>query len=301
VSGDTLYVEVTVKNMTGHKLPSGYPSRVAWLQVVLTDEFSGDTIYANGIVDADGHIMGRDFPYEPHHEFSKSSDEVQIYEMVMSDTEGHLTTRLNAAYQPLKDNRLLPLGFRKTHPVYDTVAVWGEAIGDVDYDAFSMQGQDHIEYRIALDGNDGIADLHVALQYHTFPSRWMQDLFEHDDITEVSQFKTMYDGYERFVELIDSTSIDDLILEPSAVSDIDKETFRIYPNPVRDGKINIEVLSAFSISEYEYQLVDMRGTQVMTGRLTSEVKLNQGLGAGVYFLLLFKDGEWIGFNRQIVL
>ncbi len=302
VVGDTLYVEVTVKNKTGHKLPSGYPSRLAWLQVVLTDEFTGDTIYANGMIDDEGHIIGRNFPYEPHHEFSKSSEDVQIYELAMSDTEGHLTTRLNAAYQPLKDNRLLPLGFRKNHPVYDTVAIWGEALGDVDYDAFSMRGQDVIEYRIPLSGSEGIADLHVSLQYHTFPARWMQDLFEHDSIAEVSQFKAMYDGYEMFVELLDSMSINDLILEPSAVSDLDKEELYIFPNPVRDRKINIALNStAISYSMFEYQLIDTRGVIVMSGRLTPEISLDVNVVTGLYFLQVVEETQVLSIHPLVVL
>ena len=124
VFGDTLYLDVSVTNKAGHKLPSGYPSRIAWLQLVMTDDLTGDTLYSNGMLDDTDQIVGRDIPFEQHHEISKSEDDVQIYEMAMSDMHGQLTTRLNAAYQPLKDNRLLPAGFKRNHVVYDTVAIW---------------------------------------------------------------------------------------------------------------------------------------------------------------------------------
>jgi hypothetical protein len=135
VKDDTLYASLTIKNKTGHKLPTGYPSRVAWLEVILVDHFGTDTIYANGVLDEHGHIIGRDLPVEPHYEISHSADEVQIYELAMSDAAGNLTTRLNAAFQPLKDNRILPAGFRKTNTVYDTVAIWGNALNDSNYAA----------------------------------------------------------------------------------------------------------------------------------------------------------------------
>ena len=130
---DTLYVDVHTTNKAGHKFPSGYPSRVAWIQLILTDGVTNDTFYTNGLMDANGEIEGRDIPYELHHEVSYSGDDVQIYEMVMSDLGGHLTTRLNAASHPLKDNRLLPLGFKQDHISYDTVAVWGNAKEDIHF------------------------------------------------------------------------------------------------------------------------------------------------------------------------
>ena len=287
VFGDTLYLEVTVTNKTGHKLPSGYPSRLAWLQVVLTDDLSGDTLYANGMLNDTGHIAGRDLPFEPHHEVSLSSEDVQIYEMAMSDKQGHLTTRLNAAYQPLKDNRILPAGFRKNHPVYDTVAIWGEALGDVDYNAFSMRGQDVIEYRIPLNGKEGFADLQVSLRYHTLPSRWMQDIFQNDGIAEVSQFKAMYEGYEVFTELIDSTGLEDIDLEVSSVTDGNiKEDNYIYPNPITDRKFYVVCDTP---QAYYYNLLDINGILIQTGMLTKQITLDQTVKAGTYFLFLYKD------------
>ena len=83
--------------------------------------------------------------------------------MVMSDLGGHLTTRLNAAYQPLKDNRLLPTGFRVDHTVFDTVATWGNVNEDPDFTTESNNGLDRIEYRIPLSGRTGLADLSVSL------------------------------------------------------------------------------------------------------------------------------------------
>lgn len=149
---DTMFLSLTVKNKTGHKLPSGYPSRLAWIEISLKESTDQDAFYSNGALGPDGNIAGRDHPFEPHHQVSRSADDVQIYEMVMSDLGGHLTTRLNAAFKPLKDNRLLPTGFRVDHAVFDTVATWGNVNEDPDFTTESNNGLDRIEYRIPLDG-----------------------------------------------------------------------------------------------------------------------------------------------------
>lgn len=298
VAADTLYVEVAVVNQAGHKLPSGYPSRLAWLQVVLTDATSGDTLYANGMMDDQGHINGRDLPYEPHHQISYSHEDVQIYELAMQDVQGHLTTRLNAAYRPLKDNRLLPAGFRTNHAVYDTVAIWGEAVDDPDYGVLSTVGRDVIEYRIPLHGQGGIADLHVALQYQTMPARWMQDLFAFEDVPEVAAFKSMYAGYERYIELIDSTRVRNVDLEASAISEPSQTVIRVFPNPVAHGVIRIESDIA---SALQYQLVDLRGNVMMRGNVTSSIALEPQCIPGVYCLIVTQRGTPLQVIRLLVI
>jgi len=293
VVNDTLYFDVHVTNKTGHKLPSGYPSRISWLEVILTDDQSNDTLYQNGLMDQNGNITGRNMPYEPHHEIVLSEDDVQIYEMVMSDLNGHLTTRLNGAVQPFKDNRLLPLGFRRTHPAYDTVAVWGSANQDLNYTDESNRGSDKIQYRVALNGRKGFADLQVAMRYHTFPSRWMDDLFQSDSIEEVAVFKSMYAGYEDFVEVIDAASIDDIDLSTTAVRDIEGSVqFKIYPNPGTGNMVIIEN-SKNKLSGLNYQLVDIRGAIIQRGAANEKIILPDNMSPGLYYFILFEKGKSI--------
>jgi hypothetical protein len=271
---------------------------VAWLQVSLTDDLSGDTVYRNGRIDAEGNIAGRDLPYEAHHEIAFSADDVQIYEMVMSDVAGNVTTRLNAAREPKKDNRLLPKGFRTTHAVYDTVAIWGNAKDDADYGQFSTAGIDRIEYRIPLDGRDGLADLQVTLRYHTFPARWMHDLFTHDSIAEVNQFRAMYNGYETFTEVIDSIGVEDIILDPSSVWDPGSDELHVFPNPVVGRKIFIEGVAQRPDS---YELFDTHGRMVAGGDCESVILLNSDVSPGAYILVLRHEGRPITLRKIIVL
>lgn len=301
IVGDTAHIQLSIKNKTGHKLPSGYPSRLAWLQLIMTDYYTGDTIYKNGLMDAQGNITGRNEPYEPHHEISRSGDEVQIYEMVMSDLSGHLTTRLNAAYEPLKDNRLLPLGFKRIHHSYDTVAVWGDATNDLQYNAESNKGLDLIEYRIPLNGNSGLANLSIHLNYHTFPSRWMEDLFRHDSLEFVGQFKSMYEGYEDFVEVIDDLEVEAIDLSPSAVTGSGEPlNFKIYPNPVLQRNVHFEFPSDPG-EDLQVKLIDVNGNILMASPLQNTLLLPEEIPAGLYYFVIYKNGNAISIRSFMVL
>lgn len=292
VENDTLYVDVQIKNKTGHKLPTGYPSRIAWLQVELYDEQSQSAIYLNGLIDTNGNIQGRDLPYEPHHEIARSSGDVQIYEMVMSDLSGHLTTRLNGASDMFKDNRLLPLGFKSNHSTYDTVSVRGNAINDSNYSLESNKGLDVIQYRISLEGNKGTARLNISLKYHTFPSRWMQDLFANDSIPEVAAFRSMYAGYEDFTELIDEIEINNFSLSPSSISNnMKNKEINMYPNPGYSHSVFFNLNP--DQAGLTYTLVNTEGKIFQHGNLSHVVNVGNNLPPGVYYFLIFKQSKLI--------
>ena len=65
-----------------------------------------------------GQIAGNDNDadatrFEPHYNEIKAADQVQIYESIMVDQAGAVTTGLLTAVRYVKDNRLLPRGFDK--------------------------------------------------------------------------------------------------------------------------------------------------------------------------------------------
>lgn len=303
IAGDTLYVSVIVKNKAGHKLPSGYPSRLAWLQVTLKDGMTQEALYSNGAVDEAGHIAGRDYPFEPHHQVSRSEEDVQIYEMVMSDLEGHLTTRLNAAFQPLKDNRLLPAGFKTDHTAYDTVAIWGNALQDSDYAIESNKGLDRIEYRIPLDSHEGLADLSIALHYQTLPARWMADLFSNDDVEQVAQFKSMYEGYEQHNEVINEVIIDSIDLSTTALEPILSLTaFTISPNPVLEKRLQVHLSDQYDGKPgLHYQIMDINGRRLQAGPIKEFIDLNPQLRQGVYYFALFDNDRLLDIKPFVAL
>src|SRR5689334_23540606 len=109
-ASDRLKVQVLVQNLTGHKMPTAYPSRRAWLHVTIRDA-ANNKVFESGALHADGSIEGNDndadpTKFEPHYREITSADQVQIYEPILKDSEGHVTTGLLAAVGYLKDNRL---------------------------------------------------------------------------------------------------------------------------------------------------------------------------------------------------
>src|SRR4029077_14956780 len=59
-----LNVDVLVRNLTGHKLPTGYPSRRAWLHVTIRDR-AGRALFESGGLNANGSIEGNDNDIDP--------------------------------------------------------------------------------------------------------------------------------------------------------------------------------------------------------------------------------------------
>ncbi|MGE3705544.1 MAG: hypothetical protein AB7I13_09755, partial [Vicinamibacterales bacterium] len=187
---DRVRVEVEVANLTGHKLPTGYPARRAWLHLTLTDR-NGRTVFESGAVSPQGAIQGNDADaegdrFEPHHEVIRSADEVQIYESVMGDREGRPTTGLLSATRFLKDNRLLPRGFDKA-TAEDDIAVRGEAATDGN---FTGAG-DRVRYEIPVGDAAGPFDLTVELLYQPIAYRWVQNLSRYN-APETQRFVSYY-------------------------------------------------------------------------------------------------------------
>lgn len=167
--------EVAVENRGGHKLPTAYPSRRLWLHVTVRDG-SGHTIFESGAVRPDGSIAGNDNDgdparFEPHYEEVTRPDEVQIYETILHDPAGGVTTGLLTAVGFLKDNRLLPHGFDKT-TADELVAVHGGAESDPDF----TEGGDTTRYSVEVSDGQGPFQLDVELWYQPIAFRWAMNL-----------------------------------------------------------------------------------------------------------------------------
>jgi hypothetical protein len=192
LSGNTLSVDVTAQNLSGHKLPTGYPSRRVWLHVTVRDR-AGRAVFESGAVGPTGQIAGNDNDhdgraYEPHYSQITSSDQVQIYESVMGDVDGTPTTGLLQGVRFLKDNRLLPRGFDKATADQDT-AVAGAAMDDATFGG----GGDRVHYVVNLGRAEGPFQIDAELRFQPIGFRWAENLRRYDS-SEVRQFVRYYES-----------------------------------------------------------------------------------------------------------
>ncbi len=174
-SSGRLIADVRVRNLTGHKLPTGYPSRRAWLHVTVRDG-AGRVVFESGAPAPDGAIAGNDndagqFAFEPHHTEIRSPDQVQIYESVMGDANGRPTTGLLTGVRYLKDNRLLPRGFDKS-----TADTWIAVIGSAAQDTDFGDGGDRVRYAIDVGQADGPLRIDAELRFQVISFRWADNL-----------------------------------------------------------------------------------------------------------------------------
>jgi hypothetical protein len=170
-----LSMTVLTQNLTGHKLPTAYPSRRAWLHVVVRDA-QGHTVFESGALRPDGSIVGNandDNPqlYEPHYREITRPDQVEIYEPILGDVHGNVTTGLLNTVRYLKDNRLLPSGFDK-ETASKEIAVVGDAATDPSFGG----GGSELRYVVPTLNASGPFRIEVELWYQPIGFRWAHNL-----------------------------------------------------------------------------------------------------------------------------
>jgi hypothetical protein len=170
-----LVADVAVTNLTGHKLPTAYPSRRVWLHVVVRDR-SGATVFESGALARTGRIAGNDndddrLRYEPHYREITQPGQVQIYESIMRDPYGAVTTGIVSGIGYLKDSRILPRGFDKATANRD-IAVIGDAANDPAFGG----GSHRTRYNIDVARSAGPFRIVAELWYQPIGFRWAQNL-----------------------------------------------------------------------------------------------------------------------------
>jgi hypothetical protein len=186
-----LQFDLHVSNLAGHKLPTAYPSRRAWLHVTVRN-LRGEVIFESGAVAPSGAINGNDndrdaASYEPHYLEITRPDQVQIYEDIMVDSRGAVTTGLLSGVRYIKDNRLLPTGFNKAAADAD-VAVHGAARDDQDF----VGGGDRTRYVLAIPSDEQVV-IEAELLYQTIGFRWADNLRARS-APETERFVRYYDS-----------------------------------------------------------------------------------------------------------
>lgn len=182
---DKLVARVRVRNLAGHKLPSGVGFRRAFLEVRLLDA-AGAVLWASGRSDDLGFLLGPDgepLPSEltldprqlqPHREVITAEDQVQIYEERHADADGRLTVSFLGLWELVKDNRLLPRGWRRGA---QAAALQPVGVGaDADYKG--RGGEDEISYEVPLgERTSGAVAVEATLYYQALPPYYLRHLF----------------------------------------------------------------------------------------------------------------------------
>jgi hypothetical protein len=190
IAGRELVAEVAIRNLAGHKLPTAYPSRRAWIRFRVRDA-DGQTLFESGALRPDGSIAGNANDvdaarYEPHYTRITEASQVQIYEGILADPEGAVTTGLLTAVRYIKDNRILPDGFAKAGAPAD-IAVKGDAATDAGFDA----GVDVITFAVPLESVAAPVTVEAELWYQPIGFRWARNL-EHLAAAEPRTFVRLY-------------------------------------------------------------------------------------------------------------
>jgi hypothetical protein len=191
VADSRLTMVVAIESHVGHKLPTAFPARRVWLHVTVRDASDG-VIFESGAVKTDGSIVGNENDSDPatheaHYPEIVSPDQVQIYEAILENVEGAVTTGLLEAKGYRKDNRLLPVGFDKGTADGD-IGVYGAAAADEDFQG----GGDRIRYTINLTDSEGPLTVVVELLYQSIGMRWADNLRRYD-APEIASFLGSYE------------------------------------------------------------------------------------------------------------
>lgn len=197
-AGDELVVNVLVTNKTGHYLPSGVGFRRLFIEFDAEDA-NGGLIWASGRTDSLGFLLDgvsdRRLPtengvaqrdYQPHYQDITKGNQVQIYQELIKDSAGYLTTSFLRRVHPVKDNRLRPRGFdpkvflNSSSPYIRLLGeVEGEAAHDPYYTDPTRTGADEVRYDIHLSPADiaRIVRVRATLYSQSIPPYYLQQRF----------------------------------------------------------------------------------------------------------------------------
>jgi hypothetical protein len=221
---DRLVAEVQVENLAGHKFPSGVSFRRVFLTFEVLDAdghdlwVSGRTTPTGVLVDAAGKPVAGEFmwqsecrpetaaeqTFQPHYRTITRQDQVQIYQELVRDPQGRLTTSFLSLADVVKDNRLLPRGWTPTVELARQNGLGSPKLSDADlvrrvlpdlpdghggevhdpwYEPKSQGGLggggDALTYAVPLADLAGgqPASVRVTLYYQAIPPGYLQDRF----------------------------------------------------------------------------------------------------------------------------
>lgn len=290
---DTAFFQLTLLNKAGHKFPSGYPSRRAFIEFLVVKE-PGDTVFHSGKPDANWEVAGLDQPYEPHFDYIDNPGQVQVYETVIADVTGAFTTVLERAATTLKDNRLPPLGFKTSHSAYDTTKIVGLALSDPNFNkdnGVEGTGADRITYGIPLNGYTGNLQIEMRLHYQSLPPGWMAPILA-ENTPEINFFRDLFDTADKSTVIVAEKILQDVFVmggTGTSAKKIPRNWITVFPNPSSHEQLEVKVKEGLEIRQL--RVFDSTGKEVWKGRgAESPIRLPH---RGLYFLeIQTTQGLW---------
>jgi len=267
IIADTLTVKVLVENLSGHKFPTGFPSRRAWLHVIVKNS-ANETVFESGNWNSDGEISGLDDDFEPHHDIISQPEQVQIYQALMKDVDDKVTYTLLRAAAYAKDNRLPPKGFKSSASDYASIAIVGKAASDTNFNRDSNGiegcGSDRVTYKTSIAAKGTEFTIAINMHYQTIEPRFAQNLFSYQT-NEIEKFKGYYDSAEKSPILMKSISLNVTSTRVKDKKETQPKAFGLlknYPNP-----FNSSTIIEYSIQSDDYfslEIFNLMGQKVKT-------------------------------------
>jgi cytochrome c553 len=200
-----LNAQVKITNLTGHKFPSGVSFRRAFIEFKVTDA-NGKVLWVSGRTDAKGVIQGAPDArtgktkallteyfdkesnpkqiYQPHYDTAPghiidSQDKVQIYEELVKDSDGNFTTSFLSLADSVKDNRIMPQGWREGGPNWeDTLPHGVDKATNPGY--FNESGTSVVAYQVFLPAGTHTGQpltVTATIYYQTIPPYYQRQRF----------------------------------------------------------------------------------------------------------------------------
>ncbi|MFN3693685.1 MAG: T9SS type A sorting domain-containing protein, partial [Ignavibacterium sp.] len=274
---DLLNVKFYIKNLTGHKIPTGIPFRRMWIHLKVEDE-NHNVIFESGEWDNMGKIINYNSDYEPHYDLITSEDQVQVYEGVFTDVNQQVTYTLLKAAQYVKDNRLPPIGFITNHPSYDSIKIVGNANDDTNFNRYGTYqggtGGDSVTYQIPVLPNTNYR-VTAEVCYQSIKPQ-LVDHIRNIVNYDINKFVTMYDALHNLPFIMKREVIDIVTEVEDGNYSLNKFSLeQNYPNP-----FNPSTTIQYSIGSKQFvrlKVYDVLGNEIIT-------LVNEEKPAGTYSL-----------------
>lgn len=187
----SLQADVRVQNLAGHNFPSGVSFRRAFLNFQVFDAAnnllwaSGNTNSDGVIVDQSGNPLATEFfsssqqNFQPHFWTENpitADNQVEIYEELVTDPQGMLTTSFLSLDNKVKDNRIQPRGRSFNGPNAGITA----PVGTGDDPSYQRGcGCSAVRYSIPLTGSmASAATVKATLYYQSIPPYYLRQRSE---------------------------------------------------------------------------------------------------------------------------